>query len=190
MANGDEKRGRLADAALRLETALARFDELVAAAKRAPLFTRKQIERAARTMQDAADNQAACATTLQELAQALGEGREQNQRSADALTARAAEIQARAGEHDALTAGLREIATRAGDLNRQVQELGASAGDPTEIRAKIGGIKAALDTIVADSDELRRKANAAELSDVAREADSLHQTVSSARKKLAEVAPS
>ncbi len=182
--------GGLADAARRLEEALTRFDELVAAVKRAPLGSRKQIERAARTMQEAADNQEVCAGALGELAQALAHGREQNQHSADALTARAAEIQARANEHDALSAGLRAIAERATALNKQVQDLGANAGDAAAVRTKIGDIKSALDAIVADSDELRRKANEAELSDIAREADTLHQTVASARRKLSEVAPS
>src|SRR5256885_10213876 len=109
--------GGLADSAAALEAALKKFDELVAAAKRAPLDSRKHIERAARTLQDAAENQEACANALSSLATALGDARQRNEESAKALGARAAEIQARATEHDQLTSDLRAIAERATELN-------------------------------------------------------------------------
>ncbi len=189
-AKGGEARhdGGLGEAAASVEAALRKFDELVAALKRAPLESRKHIERAARTLQDAAENQEACGAALAALATALGEARQRNEESARALAARATEIQARAVEHDELTAGLRAIAQRASALNADVKDL--AHADASTLRAKIEEILRSLDGIATASDELRRRAHAAALEDVAREADALHQTLAAAKKKLAQLAPS
>lgn len=191
-ARDDRERGAgdLADAALALEQELARFAELAASARRLPLDTRRNLERAARATTEAAGGQDRVSASLSALVAAINAARERHEANAAALQTRGEEIRVRAEEIGALYERYSALGDEGQALNHLVLEAAASqraATTPAEVRAlvvTIEEIEGRMSALVETARELSRAAAAADVTDVAEQADALRQQVAAARNKL------
>ena len=184
--------GGLGEAAALLEQALRRFEELTGTARRFPLNSQKNIERAARATQEAAESQEAVATQLHALIDAINVARDRNQAASDAIRARAEEIRARTEDLTTLMqrfAGLGEAAT---EINVMVQEAlpASSEGsqDAGELSAKmaepLARVLARMGDVLAQAQELQAEADRFDMPELARQTDSVRQQILSARNKV------
>src|SRR2546423_582246 len=92
----------LANAALALAEELRRFEVLAGSAQKTPLNSQKNIERAARTLSEAAECQQRVSDLVQSFMSSLTSARQQNQETAEALQRCGEEIRQRAEARDQL----------------------------------------------------------------------------------------
>src|SRR5690242_7476887 len=86
-------------AAAALEEELVAFEALAAALRKMPLASKKHLERAARTLHEAAGFEERIAVRLRALVEAINAANQRQQASAAAILERAQEIQARNAEY-------------------------------------------------------------------------------------------
>jgi hypothetical protein len=129
-----KKMTELARAALALDEELRRFEALTASALRVPLDSKKNLERAA----------AACQQRVSELVHAfmaaLNVAREANQRAAEQLTQKGAEVQARSAVYSSLYEKYAALGQEAGA--RYPRRFARGAGDRVALvsRAAAGAV--------------------------------------------------
>ena len=179
----------LSAAAVALDAELKRYFELSETARKVPLNSEKNLERAARAMTDAASSQDRISAHVAALVQAIGVAREAQQTSAEALAERAREMAGRATELGELLALFASLGDEAKQLNAMMQEAAGYKKDPyasddAEVRGRLEAISARMDEVAARAQDLATTADAKELPDIARQADSLRQQIQSARNKL------
>lgn len=179
----------LAAAAEALEQELQRFEELTVAARRVPLSSQKNLDRAARATRDAAENQEKVAVHLQALVAAITAARDRHQASAEAITARAQEIRERSAALDALAQRFAELGREATAINEKVQGVGPLRDDApparvAEVSTALGEIHEGMGRVVEGASALRADADAAGFEDMARQCDAMRQQVHSARNKV------
>jgi len=177
-----KKLSELGLAAAALETELARFEELAQLAMRTPLNSEKNIERAARATMDAAACQDRVAERVQALVAVIADARDRQQATAERVVARAQEIQRR-GED--VTALMQRFGALGGDARDLVTLMQGLAGLPKDdVAARIAEIQTKMTTVVADSEEVAKAALAIEMTDIARQADSIRQQLHAAKNRL------
>lgn len=181
--------GALTAAAAALDAELRRFEELAGAVRRAPLDSQKGIERAAGVVREAAESQTRFATLLHAMMDAMGGARDRMQTAADAINARADEIRDRSNAYTALVQRLGELGQEAKEIGVVAQAVGArkkEAGEAPspDVLEEIRSMRARMGGLAAQADQLAKDAQAADLVDIARQADSLRQTVGAAHNKV------
>jgi chromosome segregation ATPase len=180
-----ERRSDLAAAALALDEELERVEALAAAAARVPLTSERNLERAARTVNEAAQAQQRVGERIQTLVAALNTARERNEATVAALSARGAEVQQRHDELGALLQRFEALGQEAREISGAAQEISASAAaQPDETVARLHQIEARMGGVVDGARALAEAADAAGLDDLARQADGLRQQVLAARNKV------
>ena len=202
--DGDSQATRtrpLVEIGTELDAELRRFEDLAATAQRAPLNSHKNIGRAAAMIGQAVDSQGRFTGHLQALAGAMASARDRFEVAALAINARAEEIQQRSDEHDALVQRLEALGQEALEIGALARTIGArkpleeSAGaappaaerTPQQNRDVLEEVRAVLTRMGAlaqQADELAKATVAAGLVDLARQTDSLRQTLGSARQKV------
>lgn len=175
----------LTEAAAALETELRRFEELSREARRIPLDSEKNMQRAARALQDGANCQERTAALVRALVDAIGGARDRQQETANGLLARAEELKARSDVLSDLLARFRTL----GDDARGIQSLVQTASEQgkSDIDAAmqtLDQVRDKMDEIANTATELASDAKAQGIVDVEREADSLRQQILSARNKV------
>jgi hypothetical protein len=190
-AHGDAPaRASLAVVAAALDEELQRFEELSATARRLPLKSQKNLERAAQTTREAAASQERFGAHLRALVDAVAAARDRQQVGADTLAEAAQAIEQRWARFEALMARFGAIGTEAGVINTLVQEVGAlrrdgpNATPPAAIVARLREIQAQMTTVIESAQGLARDATDDDLVDVARQSDALRQQILAARNKL------
>lgn len=185
-----------------LDAELRRFEELAAAARRTPLSSLKSIERAAGVIREAADSQKRLTDHLHGLLGAMASARDRVEASARALNARGEEIGQRSDEHAELLQRLAalgqetlEIGAIAQTIGTRRQPQGTAGADPPpasgtperepDVLAEIRTMLERMGTLVQKADELAAATDSAGFVDLARQADSLRQTLGTARHKVA-----
>jgi len=172
----------LAQAALALDEQLQQFEQLAAAAERIDLDSQRNIERAARAVNDAAECQDRVARDIGALMEALNAARDRNQASADRLRARGETVQRRTDEAGELLKRFAALGGEAREVSALVQATAKQAG-PSAI-AQLGAIEAELGRIAEAAAELSRDANAARMTDLGGQANSLRQQMQAASNKV------
>src|SRR4051812_44229500 len=114
MAKDDEP--SLSDAAAALEAELDSFEALAASLRKLPLGSKKNLERAARALQEAAGYEERLAGRLHGLVAAINVASRRQQESAAGIVERGREIEARGAEY-------REVLARFAALGGEAQEL-------------------------------------------------------------------
>jgi hypothetical protein len=178
------KPSALAQAAIALDDELHNFEQLAATAHALPLTSQKNLDRAARATNEAADSQRRLGEHIRAFMEALNVARDQNQRTADTLQARGQEIQARVNELQALLARFAEIGNAAKELSSTVKALGAEKRGPTTAD-RLKSVESGLARVVDDAQSLATAAKTASFPEVVAQVDSLRQQVLSARNKVA-----
>jgi len=179
---GETTTSALAAAAAALESELSRFEELAETARKIPLTSEKNIDRAARATTEAAARQEGVIAQVQALVAAIGDARQRQQATSEVLLARAQEIQARSEE-------LGEILKRFASLGVEARGINEAVGQLASIdRARIGeelvGIRAKMDGAIDLAQGVAKDALEKELADIARHADQMRQQILAAKNKL------
>jgi chromosome segregation ATPase len=183
-------RGSLAAAAAALEADLERLDNLAANIRKMPLNSRKNVERAARALQEAAGYEEVLGGRLHGLVAALNAASERQRASLEIIAARGRDI----GERNAVFGELFGRFTALGEEARQLtavaQEIvavvpGEEEAERSErVKGRLQELIERMGHVAAGAAELARDAEARDMSDLAREVDALKQQVAAARNKL------
>ncbi|MFB1484268.1 hypothetical protein [Corallococcus sp. RDP092CA] len=181
----------LVSAAQALDAELVRFEALSEQLKEAPMTSEKQLERASKMLKELADLDDALRLRVGALVQAIAGVRNRQQAQADAVNARAQELQQRTEVFKELLTRYGALGQSAADLNGRMQEFAALRQQPTrtaEEDARLTEVFTALQARMAEvADEaatLTRAAEEARFSDIGRQAESLRQQLLAARNKL------
>src|SRR5262249_19843481 len=129
--NEKKKGSDLVIAAEAFDEELESFSRLTDAARRAPLNSQKNLQRAARVFQDISEAEQRLASAAQVLVGALASARERQQGQADSLEAIAKEFNARTELAGQLLQQYAELGQDAAKLNQRMQEIAASQSGTT-----------------------------------------------------------
>src|SRR5438105_566321 len=169
-----DKPSELAEAALALDHELRRFEDLAAQAAHVKLNTEKSLERATEALTRAAESQDRINAQVQKLVQAVAQARQKQESDAAVLMARAQEI---AGRRKQFAEVLQRMGAL-GQMAKEVQELlKAGPGNLDEVQQR-------MQKVADNASEIGRAAQAEDMEDLARQADTLRQQVLSARNKV------
>lgn len=182
MPKGETTTSALAAAAAALESELSRFEELAETARKIPLTSEKNIDRAARATTEAAARQEAVIAQVQALVAAIGDARQRQQATSEVLLARAQEIQARSEELGELLKRFASLGVEARGINEAVGQLASI--DRARIGAELVGIRAKMDGAIDLAQSVAKDALEKELADIARHADQMRQQILAAKNKL------
>jgi chromosome segregation ATPase len=190
MSKPDKPGSPLAAAAAALEDELLAFESLAATLKKMPLGSKKHLERAARTLHEAAGFEERIALRLRGLVEAINAASQRQQASAAAIVARAQELEARNAEYGelfgryaALGAEAQEITALAQDIVGPIRE----ATSPEQIEpfgARLDELIVKMTALGDRAQDVARTAAAKEMTELARDADALKQQLAAARNKL------
>ncbi|RYZ37560.1 MAG: hypothetical protein EOO71_27465 [Myxococcaceae bacterium] len=181
----------LVSAAQALDAELLRFEALSGQLQDAPLTSEKHLERASRTLKELADLDDALRVRVGALVQAITGVRTRQQTQADAVNARAQELQRRTEVFKDLLTRYGGLGQSAADLNGRMQEFSAlrqqesrTAEEDARLTAVFTSLQERMAEVADEAATLAGAADADHFSDIARQADSLRQQLLSARNKL------
>lgn len=185
MSDAGKKATELARAALALDEELRRFEALTGGALRAPLDSKRNLEKAAKATTDAAACQGRVSELVHAFMAALTVAREANQHAAEQLTARGAEVQARTVLYSSLYEKYAALGGEAAEISQTVARVGAEkAQRGHEALPELAEIEARMSRVVDGAAELGREAKEADFEDLVAQLDSLRQQTLSARNKV------
>lgn len=180
----------LVAAAEALESQLTRFESLADQLHKSPLNSEKSLERASKLLRDVAEQDQVLNASVSALVAAVTAARDRQQTQAEAVNARAQELQQRAETFKSLLERYGELGKSAAELNQRMQEFAAKraqAQTPEQNAELIGTLDALNERMVQVAEEAQSVTKLAEeqdFTDVGRQADSLRQQLLSARNKL------
>jgi ABC-type transporter Mla subunit MlaD len=175
-----EKKSAVVEATEALDHELARVEHLCESAGRVPLSTRRNLEKAARTVAEAAQVQLAVGERIGALMAALTAVRERNEKTVAGMQTLSDEIRRRSEELGALLERFDQIGAQAGEVSALVATVTPSA----ETGARLKELETRLGTIAESAKTLWDDAGRGGWSDVQRDAESLRQQVLAAKNKL------
>jgi hypothetical protein len=168
----EEKVG-LGAAAAALELELRRFEQVAELAVRLELKSQKNLERAVRASQDAAEAQGRVAERVRALVEEIARARQRQEAQAAQLEERARQIQARRDLLDTLLARFAQLGEEAAEVNTMLKQ----GGRVDEAEERLG-------RVAGSAEELLREAERDGFEDAVRQAESVRQQSLSARNKL------
>ncbi|CAM3737901.1 hypothetical protein G4177_01240 [Corallococcus sp. ZKHCc1 1396] len=181
----------LVSAAQALDAELLRFESLAGQLEEAPLNSEKHLERASRMLKDLADLDDALRLRVGALVQAITGVRTRQQTQADAVNARAQELQRRTEVFKDLLTRYGGLGQSAADLNGRMQQFAAlrqqesrTPEEDAQLTSVFGALQERMAEVADEAATLAGAAEAEHFSDIARQADSLRQQLLSARNKL------
>lgn len=182
----DAKWVSLAEAARAAEEELELFERLVASVRNIELTSEKSILRAGKALSEAVATQARIAQVLAPLARAFSQAQQRELSAAEQLQACAEQIHQRTELFGSLMEGVRAVGADAMEVTSLLKSAAGDGPNGTEadFDQRIAEAVARMDAAVARAKELHRIAREAGLDDVARQAHSLEQQLTSARGKL------
>jgi hypothetical protein len=180
----------LVQAVRAFDAELDRFARAAASACRRNLESKRELEKAAEAVREAADAESTMQQRAQELLAALKAAEADQQTRAEALRARTAEIQARFDAYEQFAGRYRKLGEEGAGLVEQAQQLRleTSPEGPATGKAEVMLGLAELEKRVAELRESARglaaDAQAGKFEDIAVEARAVEQTLSALRNKL------
>ena len=175
----------LSAAVQRLDDELARFDQLAQSARKIQLTSERNLEKAARAINDAAESQRRVTEHIALLIEAISSARTRHDAVAAELLTTRDDVQARAERFEAQLGRFAALGKEAADISAQVRELGAIKDKPNaEIVALLTSVKERMTGVVAGAVALAAEADAESMEDLARQCESLKQQVQSALNKV------
>lgn len=163
----------LGAAAAALEAELRRFEQLAELATRVDLKSQKNLERASRAAQDAADAQGRVNERVSGLVEEITRARERQEEQARQLAVRAGQIDERRQALEALLLRFAQLGNDAAEVNALLKQ----GGDVAAAEERLG-------TVAGVAEELLREAERVGFEDAARQAESIRQQSLAARNKL------
>ena len=173
----DKPISELSQAAVLLDQELHKFEELSDLASRIKLTSEKNIERATDALSKAAESQDRISGHVRALVGAIAAARERQEKDSATLMARAHEISARRTRYV-------ELVQKMGALGAEAKEINVLLQASEKTRETVAAVQARLATVADGAEAISRLADAEEIEDLARQADSLRQQLQAARNKL------
>ena len=184
-----QEKAEIVTAAEALDHALAQYDTLISDVEKTPLTSKKGIERAARTTQEATQIGETMGQLVATLAQAIQTMSARQSERSMALIERSREIKRRFDEMVALSQRFDELATESNAVNEEVQLHGQKELTTDADKAEfLRGLAARMVPLIGRAKELAVASRDAEFPDMEKNADSLAQTLASAKNKVELVA--
>jgi len=178
----------LIDAATALDGELRRFEDLSLKLKKLPFNTEKNLERAAKALEEIADSDERLGLQVKALVEAVSHVRERQQSHATIVQERALELQARTEVYQELLKHLGVLGQEAGSINALVQDIAAQPRtSPDERAAVMERLVTAQEkmTLVAEGAKaLTDASNAKDFQDLGRSADNLRKSLLAAKNKI------
>jgi chromosome segregation ATPase len=166
---------------------LARFGRLTEAARKAPLNSQKNLQRAARVFQDIAEAEGSLAEAGGALSRALTAARQTQEAQANSLRELADQFTERSALAAELLGAYADLGQRAANLNQRMQDLAANrleGASPDEVRTAFTAMAGELGEVAERAATLAGKSREADFMDIARQVDSLAQQASALESKL------
>lgn len=173
----DKPVSELSQAAVLLDQELRKFEELSELATRIKLSSEKNIERATDALSKAAESQDRISLHVRALVGAVAAARERQEKDSATLMERAHEIAARRTRYV-------ELVQKMGALGAEAKEINVLLQASDKTRESVLAVQGRLAVVASGAEEIARLADAEELEDLARQADSLRMQLQSARNKL------
>jgi hypothetical protein len=180
----------LSEAASDVEAELERFEELARAVHKIELNSEKSLARAGRALTDAIACHERIVAGLRALGAAVGGAQERQQRAAGSIEAGAQHVQKRITEFGELAQGLASLGEEARSITLQLQDVASTDTEASDAKAtlerseRLEKVASRMDDAVEKARGLHRRALDGNMTDIARQADALHQQLDSARRRL------
>jgi uncharacterized coiled-coil DUF342 family protein len=168
-----------------LDDELERFEALAEAAQRTPLTSERNLEKAATSVNQAAECQQRVHGHIQALIDAITAARVKHDETAQELVKTRDLVQARGERFQTQLARFAALGKEAADISGFVRQLGELKDKPNgEVVAQLGEVQERMTKVVAGAEELGKEADAEKMEDLGRQCDSLKQQVQSALNKV------
>ena len=189
MAKSADQASELVRCAEVVERELRRLEELSRGARHIKLSSEKNIARAARTLQEAVDQQERLGQELRAFGQAMQGMQARQEAAVEPLAARANEVQARMtrlAEHMQRFGALGQDAKEAANALRAMSEPALCTPAPERAGVLIDA-DARVRGLVDEAKAIAKAAETEDFPDIAREAHALGQRVQAMRERLSEL---
>ena len=168
-----------------LDAELQRFEALADSARRMPLTSERNLEKAATAINQAAESQQRVHGHIQALIDAISTARKQHDETAEALVQTRDEVQARGERFQAQLARFAALGQEAAEISAFVRQLGELKAKPNgEVVAKLAEVRERMAKVVDGAGALGKEAEHENMEDLGRQCDSLKQQVQSALNKV------
>jgi hypothetical protein len=169
-----------------LDEELERFEQLALSAERVPLTSERNMEKAARSINEAADSQKRVATHIAALIEAITTARQVHDATAEKVIARREVLDKRLALHQTQLARFGKLGQQAAEISSFVRQLGEMKDKPAtaDTVKHLDDVAGRMEQVVAGAVELGREARAGDMEEIERQCDSLRQQVQSALNKV------
>jgi chromosome segregation ATPase len=181
-----EEPSELITAAGALRDGLRRFEKVVENLLKLPLNSQSNLERAAKLLTQAAEAEEQLGGEVRSLMSAIAALRDLQQQQAEAVKARARELEQRTEVYQSLMLRFGALGREAAGLNEVMQRVARArdAGDADALLAALQEANAGMTQVAQNAQSLTEEAEREQYGDVARHADALRQQLLSARNKM------
>jgi len=180
-----ETQSALSAAVQALDEELARFDQLAQSAKKVPLTSERNLEKAARAINDAAESQKRVTEHITRLIDAITVARQKHDETASALVETRDQVQARGERFQSQLGRFAALGKEAADISGFVKQLGELKGKPNgEVVVQLDEVRGRMARVVEGAQALAQEADRETMEDLARQCDALKQQVQSALNKV------
>ena len=168
-----------------LDDELERFEALADSARRTPLTSERNLEKAAAAINQAAESQQRVHGHIQALIDAISAARVKHDQTAEELVKTRDEVQARGERFQTQLARFAALGKEAADISGFVRQLGELKAKPNgEVVAKLAEVQERMTKVVDGATALGKEAEGEHMEDLGRQCDSLKQQVQSALNKV------
>jgi len=168
-----------------LDDELERFEQLAHAAHKTPLTSERNLEKAATSINQAAESQERVHGHIQALIDAISAARQKHDQTAEGLVKTRDLVQARGERFQTQLGRFAALGKEAADISAFVRELGELKQKPNgEVVAKLAEVQERMTKVVEGATALGKEAEAEDMEDLGRQCDSLKQQVQSALNKV------
>ncbi len=179
-------------AALAFDDELEHFGKLAEAARKGPLNSQKNLERAARMFDEIGASEKRLGTAAQALVSTLNVARQKQESHALSIQQRADLIEQRTTAVAALLQRYAALGEKAAALNQLAVGIAAKSSNgervsDAELRPALGELRARMGEVAEGARSLTAAAREADFEDIARQADSLRQQITAADDKVAAI---
>jgi cytochrome c556 len=180
----------LTTAAEALDAQMRRFEALADQLRKAPLDSEKSLERASKLLREVAEQDRVLNEAVSALVAAVSAARERQHTQAEAVNARAQELEQRAETFKALLERYGALGRSAAELNQWMQDFAARRAEATtaeqnaELLTRLDALQERMGQVADEAHAVTQLADAQDFTDIGRQAESLRQQILSARNKL------
>jgi uncharacterized protein YoxC len=173
-----------------LENQMRRFESLAEQLRKAPLDSEKSLEKASKLLRDVAEQDRVLNEAVSALVAAVSSARDRQHQQAEAVNARAQELQQRAETFKELLERYGALGQSAAGLNQRMQEFAArraeakTAEQNAELLTHLDGLHQSMEQVADEAHAVNQLADEKDFKDIGRQAESLRQQILSAKNKL------